>query len=143
MQLFVDGFYNLTDAGQPTAQLFRPRARAVPLGWADELCPIVEEPLLVTLSPFESFVRDVGSQGRQAHAWQPGMGLVSRRKEGLGQQLVLTTTCAEAKASDDACWIDRDEQTKPFKPAELIDMVNSIIVKEGVAPEQEGGPPTE
>ncbi|WPD21131.1 MAG: response regulator [Candidatus Electrothrix scaldis] len=32
--------------------------------------------------------------------------------------------------------------TKPFKPAELIDMVNSIIVKEGVAPEQEGGTPT-
>ena len=31
--------------------------------------------------------------------------------------------------------------TKPFKPAELIDMVNSIIVKEGGSPEQEGGAP--
>ena len=31
--------------------------------------------------------------------------------------------------------------TKPFKPAELIDMVNSIIAKEGVSPEQEGGAP--
>ena len=36
----------------------------------------------MTLSSFESFIRDVGSQCRQADAWQPGMGPVSRSKDG-------------------------------------------------------------
>jgi len=62
MELVIDRLHNLADAGEPAPQRLGPRRLTVPLGRADDLCPVGHPPRLLVGLALKALVDDRGTQ---------------------------------------------------------------------------------
>ena len=120
-QLVIDGFYDLTDGGNPPPQAFGPAPLSgVALGRMDDLSSVVFEPPPVVLYALEALVGHVRSRAGRSRAEEPCVRGGPYGEEGFRQSLVSGRGAPETEAGDDPGGIDSGEQAEAFVPSDAV-----------------------
>lgn len=101
-QFVIDGFYDLTQSGEPSAPVFGPAHLALLMGWADHLSTILLGPLLMLLIACKALVGQIHTVRGCAHTGQTRRGKRTSCKEGVGQPMVIAARWRKAEAGDHA-----------------------------------------
>src|SRR2546430_3001506 len=124
-KLLVHCFDNLPDACQPAAQRFGPALLLTRLmRRGHDLDMLQGFPTLPWSCSSKAFIGHVCSLSRPTHTGQTRRWMLTRGKQGRGQDLIMTTGRSEAKAGNDPAWIDAQQQVEAFIPPNAITPAN-------------------
>lgn len=93
---------------------------AIALGRADDDRPLVLVPVLMKGLPFKALVGQIRALSGGPYAEQPGVRLMARGEEGLGERLVRGSGRPKAKAGDDSDGIDGHQHRQAFVPPQPV-----------------------
>ena len=122
MKLAVDTFNNLTKPGDPDPHALGPSRLLFGIAFrrTQDTGTILVAPALLIDNSFKATISHIKAVCFVYYCGTARVRAGASSQKLFGQRLIFGITGTKAKSGNDALWVDREQQSKTFKPAQTI-----------------------